>query len=71
MQRKPFELDWESVDNITKANLLECYQMTHKELLDYAQGKHMHDEDVAVRRELLPALKTVLAWFGERVEDAT
>ena len=32
--RKPFELDWESVDNITKANLTEIYQQTHKDLLE-------------------------------------
>ena len=67
MKRKPFELDWESVDNITKANLTEIYQQTHKDLLEYATKNNLHPDDVEWRRELLPALKIVLNYFGEKI----
>ena len=67
--RKPFELDWESVDNITKANLVEIYQEIHKDLYDHeVNGNFMHPDDIVWRKETLPALKTVLRYFGEKIE---
>ena len=67
MQRK-FILDYETVDNITKGNLLEIYSSMVKDLENNASGERkMHTDDVEYYTNMLPALAQILDYFGEKV----
>jgi len=67
MKRK-FILDYETVDNITKGNLLEIYSNMVKDLANHASGERkMHPDDVKYYSGMLPALAQILDYFGEKV----
>lgn len=55
------EVDDDFTDEITVANLANSYVSIQSNLKN---GAHWHEDDVAAWKELLPALKTVLAWYS-------
>jgi hypothetical protein len=55
------ELDDDFTDEITVANLAESYVSISDNLKN---GNGWHEDDVAAWKELLPAIKTVLAWYS-------
>ena len=55
------ELDDDFTDEITIANLAESYVSISNNLKN---GAGWHEDDVAAWEELLPAIKTVLAWYS-------
>jgi hypothetical protein len=55
------ELDDDFTDDITVANLAQSYVSVSDMLKN---GKGWHEDDVAAWKELLPAIKMVLAWYS-------
>ena len=55
------ELDDDFTDEITAANLAQSYVAITDNLKN---GHGWHEDDVAAWKELLPALKMVLAWYS-------
>ena len=55
------EVDDDFTDEITVANLAQSYVSIQDNLKN---GNDWHEDDVAAWKELLPALKTVLAWYS-------
>lgn len=68
-----FALDWETVDLITKNNLLDIYERVAEELVtakeQIANGEEctMHESDIAYNTKFLIHLEQVLGYFGEKV----
>ena len=69
-ERNPFILEWEAVDSITRTNLKEAYYDMLKQTEIAERGEAwLHPEDIQNNRALyLPALKTVLQYYGEHVD---
>ena len=55
------ELDDDFTDEITAANLAQSYVAITDNLKN---GHGWHEDDVAAWKELLPAIKMVLAWYS-------
>lgn len=60
-------IDIETADRITTAVLLDHYRSIENQLADDEEIANMHPEDLAYYTRLLPALKTVLYFYGEKV----
>ena len=60
------EIPWEVADGITLATLKDQLESAEKSLRQYEKKKSwMHPEDVVNYREnLIPALKTIIHYFG-------
>lgn len=62
-----FQLDWESVDNITKANLIDARNGLRESLVEAGEGReYLHPEDVVHYRRYIEAMNVVLEYFGVR-----
>lgn len=55
------EIDDDFSDEITVANLAQSYVAITSNLKN---GYGWHEDDVEAWKELLPAIKTVLAWYS-------
>jgi hypothetical protein len=55
------ELDDDFTDEITAANLAQSYVSISSMMKN---GDHWHEDDIAAWKELLPAIKMVLAWYS-------
>lgn len=60
--KKYLTIDWETADRIAVGVLLDAYNTatTYNET-------SQHPEDIAYNKDLIPALKRVLDYFGEKV----
>lgn len=62
-----FQLDWESVDNITRANLIDIRNGLRESLVEAGEGReYLHEEDVAHYKRYIEAMNIVLEYFGVR-----
>jgi chloramphenicol 3-O-phosphotransferase len=55
------ELDDDFTDEITVSNLAQSYVSISSMMKN---GDNWHEDDVAAWKELLPAIKMVLAWYS-------
>jgi hypothetical protein len=55
------EIDDDFTDEITISNLAQSYVSISGMMKN---GDHWHEDDVAAWKELLPAIKMVLAWYS-------
>lgn len=60
-------IDIETGDRITTAILKDHYESISKQLADSEEVEIMHPEDLKYYIELLPCLKKVLEFYGEKV----
>ena len=60
-------IDIETADRITSAVLKDQYYSITEQLNDPTEVSEMHPTDLKYYTELLPALKSVLDFFGEKV----
>jgi hypothetical protein len=60
------ELDDDFSDEVTVTNLANSYVGISDMMKN---GKNWHEDDVAAWKELLPALKMVLAWYTTDADD--
>jgi len=62
------ELDYETADKITVLNLLDQLEFLQNELNAHRNGDYMHKDDAYNSEfKLVPALKTILQYYGEDV----
>ncbi len=63
------ELDYETADKITVLNLLDQLEYLQNELKNHREnGAYMHKDDAYNSEfKLIPALKTILHYYGEDV----
>lgn len=66
---KKMEIDYETADKITVLNLTDSYNCLVEELRKHEEeGAWLHPEDAMRSRGLyIPALKTVIEYFGGKV----
>lgn len=67
INRDKLYIDIETADRITTAVLKDQYYSIEEQLGDPTEVSEMHPNDFQYYTELLPSLKIVLDFFGERV----
>lgn len=60
-------IDFDTADRITSAVLFDAYRSIKGQLDDQGEVADMHPEDLKYYTMLLPALKLVLDFYGEKV----